>query len=756
MPRQHAIDAPSAHNTQRSSEKNDIYSKVKDCVDIESVEQLRTSQRKLDEYLASRTDAEGVIFVDGTRHDATEYRARKMRELTKDYVGNALGEASDDSERTMHSGAVDLLSHVSIDACDDVTWKHDADRGREKYIAEQQSIVHELTGGKTSGKHKATYEYNSDTMPVVQIDDYRSSRQGSDIEQGNEIVDGEIVEDPQGIIDAEIVDEDTFHEPLAIESSAEAQRPRGELDTDKQEKLAELQQRLVEERDEVAYYAAKKMGLISKTVGNKIFGERQKEATERYEKTRNELMLIKLETVRPSAEEESAIVIADFIEEQNKLRKTTDEKLKSSLIGRASERYSKLSKRKKIAVGLGVAAAGVGVSILGGAVAGATIGGSVGAVSGALRYGKNFIASDRNRNVESLSEKDIEDIRKDTRSAKTIQDISERFNKSFEDEEKKQVSRRKKTAMIAMGHTALGAGLGAGAGTVVGILGETLHTSASAVEGAIAERIADATAQSEMGEALSQSFTVESGSGYINEISQMAEGMGHTLTAEQATALHQEMYSKFGSYIELDGHDVSTYTMGEGVGNVGIVAPGEAHFSQEAQQYLQERMSAIQEGGLPEVSAEPMPEPSAEPTPEASTGPTEAPSEVSTNESPTATEPTVEGTKTQAIASEMANSHDVPAQESNGITQFSNEALPVEGIRQAVAQNDLSVLNGKIPADVMQSIASNIGSLEYIGSDDVVRIVSQNETGKIVFNEAPEGARLPIKVADALRTIAGT
>ena len=74
-----------------------------------------------------------------------------------------------------------------------------------------------------------------------------------------------------------------------------------------------------------------------------------------------------------------------------------------------------------------------------------------------------------------------------------------------------------------------------------------------------------------------ENFTVESGSGYVNEIQQFAGANGHNLSPSQANELHQHLMSKFGAdYIDINGGGNDIYTQG---GDVRLSAPGSAQWS---------------------------------------------------------------------------------------------------------------------------------------------------------------------------------
>lgn len=86
-------------------------------------------------------------------------------------------------------------------------------------------------------------------------------------------------------------------------------------------------------------------------------------------------------------------------------------------------------------------------------------------------------------------------------------------------------------------------------------------------------------------------FIVEQGNGLTHEIMQTAEAHGVTLTDQEAFEIHQRLVDQVGrDYIDLTGVDNDVYSMGNGKYDIGISAPGTAHWDPKAAALLQQEL----------------------------------------------------------------------------------------------------------------------------------------------------------------------
>lgn len=341
-----------------------------------------------------------------------------------------------------------------------------------------------------------------------------------------------------------------------------------------------------------------------------------------------------------SEQDKNAKVIAWLLDEQNKLREQTIEKLGNTKVGKFVKYMNSGSKLQR--VGKGILLGGV-AGLAGGVAAGAVGAGLLATgIVGASRFVRGYATHDK-RGVGSLEDGSVDK----TSIVKSIQsggeDIvgsaSEHFNKMFAKDTKREQNKRKIALAMGVGSVAVGATLGyvghAGLekwrdfrinkthlienrlgigdendapedqssdsesgwkGSLVGVIDRADGSGSSAGEaGPSVGGLGDVDTKTEVLD-LSSTFAVEAGNGYTHEIVQLAHANGIDLKPGDAWEIHKELVDKVGAdYIDLNDFSGSdTYSMGDSKYEVGISSPSDnAQWSSEAQTLLQEKFNSI-------------------------------------------------------------------------------------------------------------------------------------------------------------------
>ena len=246
-----------------------------------------------------------------------------------------------------------------------------------------------------------------------------------------------------------------------------------EQPADEERTIDMIQGELDAARDEWAALQAKRQ---SRLWDRRIHGYNA--AKERYETLQRELGSRTLEeTVNDpnlSDAEKNTAVIAYIFDEQRALRAQTKEKVSNTSMSRFVEKFggwlnkgnswSKIG--KGVTVGLGAAVVGAGAGLLFGVAGmGAAVAGVGAVVTGAARFTKAYAKSDEKlgRGMVQIEESD-KTVLLDDLNAQGGDNIFHSAlsvsRQKFESDTKKEQEKRRKTAGLALGGMALGAGVG--------------------------------------------------------------------------------------------------------------------------------------------------------------------------------------------------------------------------------------------------------------------------------------------------------
>lgn len=254
--------------------------------------------------------------------------------------------------------------------------------------------------------------------------------------------------------------------PVAIESSVEAVDPaieaaRGQLDT---------------LRDRLSTLSAKRQGRLFGEGGEK-YEEANRAYKEQIQKLGRLELAAELADESLSETDKNALVIAFLFAEQQELRKQTTEKLKGTTVGRFVEWMNKGGALKRIGKGvlIGAAAGAVGAGI--GAAAGVAGVAAIGAgiatgATMATRFARGFAFADarKGRGMKELGDDHAVEAR-DTTETSDDEDALARyarfFDEKFEEDTRKEQSKRRKSVAWGLGGVALGAGI---AGTAAALI----------------------------------------------------------------------------------------------------------------------------------------------------------------------------------------------------------------------------------------------------------------------------------------------
>lgn len=145
------------------------------------------------------------------------------------------------------------------------------------------------------------------------------------------------------------------------------------------------------------------------------------------------------------------------------------------------------------------------------------------------------------------------------------------------------------------GAGALGASLGAAAGGAIrnGISHMTSQSNEHSGQPHDHPKPPEVQQQPKTPEIQGNSFNVEPGNGYTNELVQFAQANGHALNPDQSWQLHQALVDRFGSdYIDIANHAQDVYQMGPGHYDIGLSAPGQANWDPGVANFIKSWMGS--------------------------------------------------------------------------------------------------------------------------------------------------------------------
>ncbi len=236
-----------------------------------------------------------------------------------------------------------------------------------------------------------------------------------------------------------------------------------------------------------------------------------------------------------------------------------------------------------------------------------------------------------------------------------------------------------------------------------------------------------------MSEAANAGFTVEYGNGYTHELIQAAAANGVDMSVDQAWTAHQAIVDAVGAdYIDLTDHSgADTYSMGDTQYETGISAPGEATWSPEALELVNDATDngVIDGADVPQTD-------------------TPAPSEVQPRADTNG--PDAEQRQEARIIERSGLEGLQEANQDNADwTEMQNDMQRMESLLQA---GDFETVNDtKAFQDTLEYIAHDTEGMTYPGSSTEI-LAWDTTTERWALNPIPQGSYIPQSVIDVVGT----